>query len=75
MKNGRLFFLIFLMSAVSLLISVILFWNQGIFVDEHNLSPEILCGGSFWNAMDWLRLLILFLLCIFSAAGWDKNRK
>lgn len=74
MKAGRLFFIIFLLSAVSLFISLILFWNQGIFVDEYNLSPEIVCGGVFWNAADWLRLLFLFLLSVFSAFGWYKNK-
>lgn len=75
MKTGRLFLTIFLISAVCLFISAVLFWNQGIFVDQYNLSPEIVCGGNLWNVADWLRLLLLFLLCLFSAAGWYKNRK
>lgn len=50
----------------SLLISLKLFWNSGIFVDEYGLSPDIVNGGDLWLAMDWLRLLLLLLLCVVS---------
>lgn len=58
---------VFLLSFFSLLISLRLFWNLGIFVDEYGLSPDIVNGGEFWLTMDWLRLLLLFLLCVVSA--------
>jgi hypothetical protein len=57
---------VFILSLFSLCISVGLFWNLGIFVDEHGLSPDIVNGGAFWLAMDWLRLLLLLFLCIIS---------
>lgn len=57
---------VFLLSLFSLLISVRLFWNLGIFVDEYGLSPDIVNGGDFWLTMDWLRLLLLFVLCVIS---------
>lgn len=30
------------------------------------ISPNIVNGGDFWLAMDWLRLLLLLLLCVVS---------
>ena len=60
MGSRTLTIIVFLLSLISLLISLKLFWNLGIFVDEHALSPDIVNGGDFWLAMDWLRLLVLF---------------
>lgn len=67
--------IIFLLSFFSLLISLKLFWNLGIFVDEYNLSPDIVNGGDFWLSMDWLRLLLLFLLCIVSGMNIFKGKQ
>lgn len=60
---------VFSLSLLSLLISLKLFWNMGIFVDEYGLSPDIVNGGDFWLLMDWLRLLLLFLLCVISGVS------
>lgn len=38
---------VFLLSLVSLIISINLFHNQGNFVDEYGLSPNIVNGGDF----------------------------
>lgn len=65
-KNRIVYISIFLLSVCSLLISLKLFWNLGIFVDKYNLSPDIVNGGNLWLVMDWLRLLLLFLVCILS---------
>lgn len=68
---------IFLLSLVSLLISLKLFWNKAVFVDEYNISPDIVNGGDFWLTMDWLRLLFLFLLCVVSVVnifGEEKSK-
>lgn len=54
----------FILSFLSLIISLKLFWNLAIFADENNSSPAIINGGEFWLTMDWLRLLLLLLLCI-----------
>lgn len=70
----KLSILIFVLSFVSLLISVKLFWNLGIFVDEYNLSPDIVNGGEFWSSMDLVRLLLLFLLCILSGINIFKKQ-
>lgn len=57
---------LFILSFASLIISLKLFWNLGIFVDEYNLSPEVVNGGGFWLTMDWMRLVLLFVLCVIT---------
>ncbi|GIO96008.1 hypothetical protein J14TS5_10940 [Paenibacillus lautus] len=66
MNKRILSILVFSLSLLSLLISLKLFWNMGIFVDEHGLSPDIVNGGGFWLLMNWLRLGLLFLVCVIS---------
>lgn len=34
-----------ILQIVCLLISMKLFWNTAVFVDEHNLSPDLVLGG------------------------------
>lgn len=66
---------VFLLSLSSLLISLKLFYNMCIFVDEYNTTPATVCGGSFWLYMDWLRLALLFVLCITSFIGIVRPTK
>ena len=66
MRKKGLSIAVFLLSFISLFISVRLFWNMGLFVDEYNLSLDVVNGGEFWVSMDWLRLVLLFLLCVVS---------
>jgi hypothetical protein len=66
---------VFLLSLFSLLISLKLFWNSGIFVDEYGLSPDIVNGGDFWLTMDWLRLLLLVLLCVVSGISVFSSKQ
>ena len=75
MKNRILSISIFLFSFCSLLISLKLFWNLGIFVDEYNLSSNVVNGGEFWIAMDWLRLLLLFLVCVLSGLSIFRKQE
>lgn len=65
--------LVFSLSLLSLLISMKLFWNMGIFVDEYGLSPDIVNGGDFWLLMDWLRLGLLFLVSVISGVSVFKS--
>lgn len=65
--------LLFIISFASLLISLKLFWNFGIFVDEYNLNPAIVNGGDFWLMMDWVRLLLLFVLSMITGIGIFKK--
>lgn len=73
MKQEKLSIIIFILSLIALLISIRLFWNLGIFVDEYNVSSDIVSGGDFWLYMDWLRLLLLFIICIVSGINILKN--
>jgi len=57
---------IFVLSLLSLVISLKLFWNLGVYVDEYGSSPVLVCGGWFWLCMDWIRLGLLLVLCIIS---------
>ncbi|MFD2132265.1 hypothetical protein ACFSKI_13730 [Pseudogracilibacillus auburnensis] len=75
MRTRKLSITVFVLSLISLLISLKLFWNLGIFVDEHGFSPDIVNGGDFWLSMDWLRLLLLFLLCIVSGIDILKSKQ
>lgn len=56
--------IVFVLSLISLIISLVLFYNLGIFVDEHNLTPADVCGGEFELILDWVRLLLLGLLTL-----------
>ena len=50
---------LFAVTFLTFLISVKLFWNMGVYVDEAGTPPDKVCGGDFWLYMDWLRLLLL----------------
>ena len=53
-------------SAIAFIISLRLFWNMGIYVDEYNTNPAVVCGGELWLYMDWLRLGLLGLITLLS---------
>lgn len=67
--------IIFIGSLLALIISVKLFWNMGIFVDEFNTSTDAVCGGRFWAYIDWFRLFVLAIIAIASGVNLLKNRK
>jgi len=75
MKKKTMSILVFIFSVISLLISLKLFWNMGIFVDEYNLTPAIVNGGEFWLLMDWLRLILLFVVAVISGINILKKRE
>lgn len=76
MSKRKLLIIIFILSLFSLLISLKLSWNFGIFVEKYNFpSLDILFGGFFWHVMDWLKLLLLLLLCIASGISIFKDEK
>ena len=54
--------ILFVVSFLTFLISVKLFWNMGVYVDEAGTSPDKVCGSDFWLYMDWLRLLLLLAI-------------
>lgn len=58
--------IIFVCSLIALAISLKLLWNMGIYVDEHNTTPAAVCGGDFWNILNWFRLLLLGVTTVVS---------
>ncbi len=66
---------IFVLSLMSLVISLKLFWNMGVYADEYGSSPVLVCGGWFWLCMDWIRLGLLLVLCIISGFKLIKRSK
>lgn len=66
---------IFALSLISLVISLKLFWNMGVYADEYGSSPSLVCGGWFWLYMDWIRLGLLLVLCIISGFRLIKHSK
>ena len=64
-KNKIINMSIFLLSIISLIISLKLFWNMGIYVDEFNTSADVVLGETY-GYIDWLRLgfLHLFVFCL-----------
>lgn len=66
---------VFILSSVALVISMKLFYNLGIYVDEYNTSPDVVAGSDFWFYMNWLRLFILFLIVIISGVKLFQKSK
>jgi multisubunit Na+/H+ antiporter MnhB subunit len=65
-KQNRGFAVIFILSLISLFISVITFWNTAIYVDDFGASPTAIYGGDFWLNMAWLHLGLLLVVCVIS---------
>lgn len=66
MRRKRSGLIIFILSSITLLISLKLFWNLGVYVDEYNSTPSVICGSEFWNYMSWLRLILLGVITVVS---------
>ncbi|WP_449537999.1 hypothetical protein [Ferdinandcohnia sp. Marseille-Q9671] len=56
------------MSFISFVISLKLFWNIAVYVDEFGANPTDVYGGDFWLYMAWVRLALLAILTLLS--GW-----
>lgn len=57
---------ILILSLINFLISIKIFKQIGICLDEYNLSPQNVYGSNFLLIADWLRLLFLLILIILS---------
>lgn len=51
---------------ICLLIYLKLFWNTAVFVDEYNLSPDIVLGGMGWLILSWIVLGLLAAIIILT---------
>lgn len=66
--------IIFILSIISLIISLVLFYNMGIFCDEFNTNPSTICGGEAELFANWGRLFFLALICILSITNLIEKR-
>ena len=66
---------IFVLSLISLVISLGIFWHISQFADETGSSIILIAGGPLWNLVDWLRLAILLFLCLISGFKLIKSAK
>ena len=67
--------IVLLLCAVSLIISLVLFYHMGVFADEAGCSPADVCGGEGWLLADWLRLALLALACLLCGVSLFAERK
>lgn len=74
MKGKFLNITIFVLSLICLLISLKLFWNMGVYVDDFNTSPDVVLGGRLWLVMDWIRLGLLVVVCVLSGINLFKKK-
>ena len=75
MKGKVLNIIIFVLSLFSLIVSIKLFYNLGIYVDEVNISPDVVLGGDLWLIMNWLRLGASAVICLLSGINLIKNNR
>jgi len=75
MRGKSLNLAIFLLSFIFLIISMKLFCNMGVYVDEVSTSPDIVLGGSFWLYMYWLRLGALGIITVLSGLSLRSKSK
>ncbi|MCI9373702.1 MAG: hypothetical protein HFI52_09900 [Lachnospiraceae bacterium] len=75
MKRKLATLLIFVGNLVIFIISVNLFYQMGIYVDEHNTSASVVCGGDFWLMADWLRLVLSGFMTILSGGMLLRSGK
>lgn len=64
---------IFILSGICLIISMRLFYNIAIYVDDFNTTPSVVLGGDFWLMMNWLKLGALALICVLSGINLLKK--
>lgn len=74
-KLNRGFTVIFVLSLISLFISLKIFWNIAIYVDDFGASPTDIYGGDLWLYMAWLPLGLLFVICVISGLKLFKRSK
>jgi len=66
LQNKIIDAVIFGLSLISFLISLVLLVNLGIYADNYGSSPVLVAGGWFWLYTDWIRLGVLFLICLIT---------
>ncbi|MCH4890705.1 DUF2975 domain-containing protein [Acidaminobacter sp. JC074] len=62
MKNNKLRGILFIISLIATWISLSLFYNGAIYLDESGAGMNQITGGEFWTYMSWLKQILLILL-------------
>ena len=77
MKKNNLNGILFLLSLTATIISLALFYNAGIYLDESNANLDHITGGSFFTYMLWLKqfLLIAITMLLGSRLILDTGTK
>lgn len=75
MKTKFLLIINIILLIACIMISACIFKNTAIFVDQYNLSPEVVLGGYVWLLMDWLRLGMLGLVLVISIVIFALSKK
>lgn len=66
-NHKTVYTLIFLISSMTLLISLRLFWGIFTYTDSQvYLSPAEIYGGEFWQYMAWVGILLIILIIVIS---------
>ena len=73
MKNKYLNLSILILSMICLIISIKIFYNLGVYVDEYNTSPSVVFGGDMWVYTQWISLGINAIICVLSGIGLIKK--
>lgn len=69
--------ILFCFSLFAFIVSLVLFRNLGVYVNEYGSSPVLVFGGWFWLWMNVARLAVLFIICLISGVRliWQLVRK
>jgi len=62
MKNKNLISILFILSLVTTIISLTLFYNSGIYLDEFNANLHQITGWEFFTYMLWLKQFLLIAI-------------
>lgn len=74
LKQKMLPLIIFLLSSISLVVSLTNFYNLGIAADEFGTSPDIILGSELMLALTWLQFVFLLVIVICSLILLFKKR-
>lgn len=66
---------ILILSLLSLVISLKIFYNLGFYVDEVNINPSVVLGGDIWLLMSWLNFVILGIILVVAGINLLKKEK